>query len=423
MLIEEHRRNLRVKLNELAYIKLDSGNGGIVLDVSTGGLGLQLAVPLGDQNTIRFRLSMESIGGAHATGEVEWRDETKRRVGLHVTQLPVEMHDQVQIWLGSQPQSSTEWSAGPVPDTTSAKVSSTNDMELGFANRCDLELQASQRISSEQRNLLSTEKIEAVLGLGRPPYASSEPSSETGGLTPSQKEQKGRRPIPANRPLSMFSLSQTMEESTGPVSPKLSLANVIFILTLVVGLCIVVVGYVNKRAMGELLIRLGEKISYESTSDVIAPTLHAAGRVDPESLSNGDMTAGQIEIHDRPSDAILKVPPTAVQEPGRRDSATANLMSVNYHEGKGSQSDLALARKYFRERSSPGYAAEAEKFLWSAIEKGNTAAEVELADRYLRGDDLRKNCEQAHVLLMAAAQSKSAVAAERLADFASYDCK
>jgi hypothetical protein len=423
MLTEERRRNLRVKLNELAYIKLDSGNGGIVLDVSTGGFGLQLAVPLRDQNTIRFRLSMASIGGAHAAGEVEWRDETKKRVGLQVTQLPAEMHEQVQIWLVSQTQSSTEWSASPAPDRTSAKVSATNDMELGFANRCDLELQASQRISSEQRNLLSTEKIEAVLGPGQSQYTLREPSSETGRLTPSQKEQKGRRSLLANGPLSMFSSSQSIEESTGPVSPKLSLAIVVFILTLVLGLCIGVVGYLHKRAMGELLIRLGEKISYESTSDVIAPTFRPAGRVDPESLSNGDMTAGQIEIHDRPSDAILKVPPTAVQEPGRRDSATANLVSVNYHEGKGSQSDLALARKYFRERSSPGYAAEAEKFLWSAIEKGNTTAEVELADHYLRGDDLRKNCEQAHVLLMAAAQSKSAVAAEQLADFARYDCK
>jgi hypothetical protein len=423
MLAEERRRNLRVKLNELAYIKLDSGNGGIVLDVSRVGFGLQLAVPLRDQNPIRFRLSMASIDGAQATGEVEWRNETKRRVGLQVTRLPVEMREQVQIWLGSQLQTSSEWSAAPAPDATSAKVSATKDMEWGFANRCDLELQAGQRISSEQRNLVSAEKIEAVLSPGRSPYTSCKPISETEGLTPSQARQKGKPSILANRPLSMFSSSQTMEESTGPASPKYSLAYVVFILTLVLGLCIGVVGYVHKRAMGGLLIRLGQKISDESTSDAIDPTFPPAARVDPGSLTNGDMTAGQMEIHDRVSDAILKAPSTAAREPGRRDSGAANLMSVNYYEENGGQSDLALARKYLRERSSPGYAAEAEKSLWAAIEKGNTTAEVELADQYLSGDDLRKNCEQARVLFMVASQSKIVVAAQRLADFPSYGCK
>src|ERR1700726_3138801 len=175
MPIERQRRNLRVKLNELAYIKLDSGNGGIVLDVSRGGFGLQLAVPLGDQNTIRFRLSMVSIDGAEAIGEVAWKDETKKRVGLRVTQLPVEIRKQVQIWLDSRPQTLSEQSAAPAPAATSAKASAMNEMELELADRRDLELRAVQRISNERDNLLSAEKIEAVPSPGRPFYTSPKP--------------------------------------------------------------------------------------------------------------------------------------------------------------------------------------------------------------------------------------------------------
>jgi hypothetical protein len=305
----------------------------------------------------------------------------------------------------------------------SANMSATNEMELEFANRCDLELRAGQRISNERRNLLSAEKIEAVPSPGRSSYPSPKAISETGGLTPGPTEQEGKCSRRANLQLSMFSSSQSVEESAGPVSPKHSLAYPIFILTIVLGLCMGVVGYVHKRGMGELLIRLGEKISGESAPDTIEPTFPPTARVDPGSLPNVDMTADQTETHDRPSDAISKASPTAAREPGRRESATTNLMSVDYYEENGGQSDLALAHKYLRERSSPGYAAEAEKLLWSAIEKGSTAAEVELADHYLSGDDLRKNCEQARVLFMAASQSKNAVAAERLADFARYGCK
>jgi hypothetical protein len=420
---EEQRRNLRVKLNELAYIKLDSGNGGIVLDVSRGGFGLQLAEPLGDQNTIRFRLSMASIEGVEATGEVAWRDETKKRVGVRVTQLPAEIRNQVQVWLGFLPQTLSEQSAAPAPAATSAKASATNEMEFELAERRDLELRAVQRISNERDNLLSAEKIEAVPSPGRPFYTSPKPISETGGLTLGPTELEGKRSRQAYEPLSMFSSNLIIEESANAVSPRRSLAYAVFILMLLLGSCIGVVGYVYKHETGELLIRLGEKVSGEATPDAIEPTFPPAGRVDAGSLPNGDMIADQAKTHDRPSDAISKTPPTSAQKPGRRDSAMTNTISVSSSEEDGGQSDLALARKYLRERSGPGYSAAAENLMWSAIEKGSTAAEVELADHYLRGGDLRKNCDQARVLLMAASKSKNAVAVERLADLPRYGCK
>jgi hypothetical protein len=420
---EERRRNPRVKLNELAYINLDSGNGGIVLDVSRGGFGLQLAVPLKDWNTIRFRLSLASIDGVEATGEVAWKKETMKRVGLRVTQMPVEIRKQVQTWLGSQPQALSERSAAPAPAATSAKASATNEMEWGFADRGDLELRADRRISNERSNLLSAEKIEAVPSPGRSFYTSPKSISETGGLTTGPAESEAERSSPAYRPLSIFSLSETIEESADPVSSRHPLTYAAFILTVVLGVCLGVLGYVHKRGTGELLIRLGERISGESRSDPIEPTSPSVARVDAGSLPDGDMTADQTETHDIPSGAVSKAPPTAAQEPGRRDSVTVNSMSADSFEENGGQSDLALARKYLRERRSPEYAAKAEQLLWSAIEKGSTAAEVELADLYLSGDGLRKNCEQARVLFTAASKSKNAVAAERLADFSRYGCK
>jgi TPR repeat protein len=420
---EERRRDPRVKLNELAYINLDSGNGGIVLDLSRGGFGLQLAVPLGDQNTIRFRLSVAPIYEVEATGEVAWKDETKKRVGLRVTQLPVEIRKQVQTWLGSQPQTSSERSAAPAPAATSAEASATNEMELGFADRRDLEFRADRRISDERSDPLSAEKIEAVPSPDQSFYTSPKPIFEAAGLTPGPAEPEAERSRSAYRSLSMFPSSQTIEESADPVSSRHLLTYAAFFLALVLGVCLGVVSYVHKREAGELLIRLREKVSGESRPHAIEPASPPAVRVDAGSLPNGDMTPDQTETHDSPLGAISKAPPTEAQEPGRRDSATANSMSVNSYGEDGGQSDLALARKYLRERSSPGYATEAEQLLWSAIEKGSTAAEVELADLYLSGDGLPKNCEQARVLFIAASNSNNAVAAERLANFRRYGCE
>jgi len=52
--------------------------------------------------------------------------------------------------------------------------------------------------------------------------------------------------------------------------------------------------------------------------------------------------------------------------------------------------------------------------LWSAVASGNTSAEVELARLYLRGDGVPRNCEQAKVLLRAAAKRGSVEARKEL---------
>jgi TPR repeat protein len=48
--------------------------------------------------------------------------------------------------------------------------------------------------------------------------------------------------------------------------------------------------------------------------------------------------------------------------------------------------------------------------LWNAVKRGNVRAEVALANLYLKGEAVPQNCEQAHMLLLAASMkgSKSA---------------
>jgi TPR repeat protein len=45
---------------------------------------------------------------------------------------------------------------------------------------------------------------------------------------------------------------------------------------------------------------------------------------------------------------------------------------------------------------------EAAKWLWMSVEKGNPKAEVLLADLFVRGEGVTKNCAQARILLGAA---------------------
>lgn len=61
--------------------------------------------------------------------------------------------------------------------------------------------------------------------------------------------------------------------------------------------------------------------------------------------------------------------------------------------------------------------------LWNAVRRGNVGAEVTLANLYLRGDQVPQNCEQAHMLLLAASTRGNKLAQSSLkSDYAEH-CK
>jgi hypothetical protein len=97
-MIEQSRRQYRRKtLNPLPYINLPSGNGGLVLDISEQGLRFRAIAPLEKSGPIPFSFKSNSnlIAG---TGELVWFDETKKTGGLRFTQLPYEALEQIRKW-------------------------------------------------------------------------------------------------------------------------------------------------------------------------------------------------------------------------------------------------------------------------------------------------------------------------------------
>jgi hypothetical protein len=61
--------------------------------------------------------------------------------------------------------------------------------------------------------------------------------------------------------------------------------------------------------------------------------------------------------------------------------------------------------------------------LWSRVRQGDTGAEVSLAKLYLRGNAPGQNCEQAHVLLLAASRKQSKVADSLLGGAYKQQCQ
>ncbi len=97
--------------------------------------------------------------------------------------------------------------------------------------------------------------------------------------------------------------------------------------------------------------------------------------------------------------------------------------SAGTAEQNGSE-ELATAEKYLN--ASPGRARdsqEAASWLWKAVAKKNLTATLLLSDLYLRGDGVTKSCDQARLLLDAAARKGGTAAAERLRNLSAFGCQ
>jgi hypothetical protein len=91
--------------------------------------------------------------------------------------------------------------------------------------------------------------------------------------------------------------------------------------------------------------------------------------------------------------------------------------------GNGAE-ELGIAQRYLNgtdgERRN---SAEGAKWLWKAMAKHNTRSMLLLADLYLKGDGVSKNCDQAHVLLDSAARGGVKEAGERLRHLQAFGCQ
>ena len=113
----------------------------------------------------------------------------------------------------------------------------------------------------------------------------------------------------------------------------------------------------------------------------------------------------------------LPKPKPQAPQPG----ATVSPASPPAAAAQNGFDEFAMAEKYLR--AGPGGTQQAVPWLWKAVAKQNPAATLMLSDLYLHGEGVPKNCDQARVLLDAAARKGEAAAAERLRNLPSYGCQ
>ena len=96
----ERRNHSRQPVRTLAYVELDEGNGGIVLNASEGGLSVQAVMSLMEDvlPKMRFQLS-QSNDWFETSARVVWANESRKVAGLQFVDLPEETRLHIREWL------------------------------------------------------------------------------------------------------------------------------------------------------------------------------------------------------------------------------------------------------------------------------------------------------------------------------------
>ena len=102
-LTTERRQSPRHPVRPTEYIEIGDSNGGIILDISEGGMAVASAQALVGKQTLLFRFQLPRTNETIETsGEINWIGETKKRAGVRFVDLPLAARKQIQKWIDSE---------------------------------------------------------------------------------------------------------------------------------------------------------------------------------------------------------------------------------------------------------------------------------------------------------------------------------
>src|SRR5215472_2683144 len=376
-MITERRCIPRTRPAGLSYFKFEAGSGGIVLDASEKGLAFQAADAVEELGSHRILISPHPGERIGLNADVVWMDGSKKAGGLRFIEPGADSCNRIRDWLKRTGESgvSHERQEDPLPTVA---VQEVPDIPPGSSN-------------------LDTSPISQL-----------------------PVQVRGQRPVeprlaPIVMPLMNSDLTSRSQDASGVRRGFLNHIATGFLIVAFVLACVAVaenLGLVAKfrPKVANALIRLGEKVN---------------GATDSQSrLSSA--SPGLPQVPSEPRSAGKSIPEAAQREPvGSSDPVNSSAQnnsetpSVKTPRTKQDADHSAYSR-------TPNVAQERSmdaNRLWSAVEAGSSRAEMALARLYLKGEGVPRNCEQARILLRAAAKSGSREASQQLQTLRIYGCR
>lgn len=383
----ERRCVQRKRPGGISYFEFEAGSGGIVLDASEKGLGFQAADAVHQLGPSRIWISPRPEERIELTGDVVWTDTSRKTGGLRFIETGADSSKKIRSWLGSQESEASLLSQEfPLP---------------AWATQALGDLRQETPHDANPRSPATT-RVQTEVDAQRPVELHSVP-----GLP------------------SLFTSSapwqpQDSQTSQGRIGYKIATGFLIVVLAVAA----VVLFDMFRPKVGESLIHLGERINgsekvQPQNSSPQARPAQGPGQPLTGSAPRADALQSEAKpnVVQRENPGGSSLPVDSSKQLNTQSPESGTLGAVPTTKEAPNRSPDRGATNSRQERS-----AEAAR-LWSAVASGDSSAEVDLARLYLKGEGVPRNCEQAKVLLRAAAKGGSAEARQQLKQLRARGCR
>jgi hypothetical protein len=459
----ERRKDARKRPLSLVYVELASANGGMLRDLSEKGFAMRAMMPLRIGETTTFTFSLDGTNRLEGRCKVLWVEEDGRVAGFQFMEVHGDLRAQVRTWLVEKPGYAAPVET-PVPRADVSQASTMAELREELrtvgarpeipqgdeASRTEAGLAGSQSEGTQKHEGKQGEAEDAIVADAafsrRDHSIHQEPTSEP-ETVPAQEQVPVLQALPSLDPLPGLD-EEGFTSNVGNSNPWLSRPLVWMAMRMILVLALVAGAVVYHRTVGNAIIWLGQKIVGEETPEILptpkseinAPVQEAVpnsavSKAEPGEPTSSDKISGDAAatVEKKPVEVpavTATTPATARKEPSSTTSAplpatnklttfTPPAVAVT----DGGQQEYTSAQNILGNKNAESELPEAVRLLWVAVEKGNSNAEVALAGLYREGRGVAKNCDQAKVLLTAAAKKGNAEAQKRLVQFLAEGCE
>jgi len=409
---QNKRTIVRRRTQQLVYLELGRENGGVMLNLSEEGCGFQAITPVKCGET---RFGFQINGGRRIAGDAEivWADESGVMGGLRFLNLPPEARKEIRAWL-------EETNAPMEYGYASAAAASTAAAGAAVGARSVRTNIAPDPLPREAANLRVPQQ-EAL-----PPQPAWS-NSRTAGY-PVLEEPRYSSPFSE----AMVPYPDYPQRKSAAVWRGIAVAATV--------IAVLALGIVYQKDVGTSLIWLGETMSGKTKASTVAPTEKPVGSAPSGLPTTGPETATASDTTDKNSSGASpdSTDPTAADMKAAEDLAktapstpTPSSPTSPSAGGGPNASNVSDRSVSVLERQNAGAAkpepnwseTDSVEALWGAVQAGSVSAEVSLAERFARGAGVNKNCDQAKVLMKAAAEKGNREARLRLYELESGGCQ
>ena len=398
-----------IKLDQLVYVELEARNGGMMLTVSEEGFTFRAVTSVRPSGRIPFSFVIHGTEKLEGYGEIKWTKDEGKVAGLQFTDVSTEFLNALRRWL-------VQLSAPAVRSSAETRPEKAFDLDLN--SRTEL-----------PKSSAPEPVVETPL---RPEFGFNFGQSLNGGVPQNQADQPYAQETTATAlPRTTHILTEWNYPDGLPAESR-SRGNGVVIAAVVA--CILLLAallYSFRETIGRSLISLGQTLSAPSSvppetsqaqvpdtakpaEEVQQPASANPGKEDNPTTSGGDKSSQSQAA----TSGVDK--PEAVRPPANREKPASPpaKAETQFRDERPAPSVEEGAAKNTRHLDP----AEEVRALWSAVGQGNTSAEITLAKLYLIGGGVPKNCDQARVLLRAAAKKGNSEAIAKLSEINRQGC-